>query len=149
MSPADVSALDAGRRARLAAHVDACEDCRTQPPALDRIAVRLDRDAVDVDAAALSRLVALRLHPALQRRAWQRAFLRLLLALIPLPAVLAYDIYVLGVAYDVVRSLLPTAVAAYLVLSYGALLLLLFALTYAAVPLLVARDRALRAPLAI
>ncbi len=40
----------------------------------------------------------------------------------------------------------PAAVAAYLVLSYSALLVLLFALTYAAIPLFLARDPIRSAP---
>ena len=54
-----------------------------------------------------------------------------------MPGVLAYNAYVLRLAYDLLSTLLPTTLAAYMVISYGAFLVLLFAATYAAIPLLV------------
>jgi hypothetical protein len=61
-----------------------------------------------------------------------------LASLLPLPGVLAYNAYVLQAAYSLASTVLPTALVAYLVLSYAAFLTLLFALTYAAIPLLLA-----------
>lgn len=98
----------------------------------------------DIDVAALSRHTFARLQPELQRQAiaagWRRVAMGVLLALLPLPLVLAYNAYLLRLAYDFLSTLLPATLAAYLVLSYGASLVLLFATTYAAIPLLVQRS---------
>ncbi len=131
-----------GHRA-LAAHVEACDACRLDTPAVDLIAARLATVNVPIDAAALSQRTMLRLRPELQRCAnaalWRRATIGVLLALLPLPAVLAYNVYLLHMAYDVLLALLPAAVVVYLVASEAALLVLLFAATYAAIPVLLAR----------
>ena len=136
---------DAVRRGthRLAAHVEACDACRVDVPAVDRIAARLSAATVPIDAAALSQRTIVRLRPELQRCAsgslWRRAAGGVLLALLPLPAVLAYNVYLLRMAYDALLALLPAAVAVYLVGTEAALLVLLFAATYAAIPILLAR----------
>ena len=132
-------------RDRLTAHATECEDCRQEPLPLDRVGTVLDAVAVNIDAPALSQQALRRARPELERLAlvcaWRRALVGVLLALLPLPAVLAYDAYVLRIVYGVASALLPAAFAAYLVLSYAALLVLLFATTYAAIPLLVVRGR--------
>jgi hypothetical protein len=129
----------------LTAHAEHCDECRTAPLPLDHVATLLDAGSVDIDASLLSRRVLPRLTPQLQRRAavihWRRVAACVLLALVPLPAVLAYDAYVLRVTFAVVSTLLPATLAAYLVLSYAAFLLLLFALTYASIPLLMQHNR--------
>ena len=63
----------------------------------------------------------------------------ILLALLPLPAVLVYNAYLLLLAYDIERTLLGATFATYLVLSDAALLILLFAATYAAIPIVLVR----------
>lgn len=128
--------------AQLAAHSADCSECQNTPLPLDRIAAVLEATVPAIDAAALSRQTFAQLRPELQRRAlalgWRRMAVGVLLSLLPLPLVLAYNAYLLHVVYDLLSSLLPAAIAAYLVLSYGAFLLLLFATTYAAIPLLMA-----------
>jgi len=57
---------------------------------------------------------------------------------VPLPAVLAYDAYLLRVAYGLISALLPAALAAYLIFGYAAFLVLLFATTYATIPVFLA-----------
>lgn len=137
---------DDSDRQVLTAHVDDCELCRADPPPLERIAAVLKASAVPVDAPALSLRTLARLQPALARRAsaalWRKAIAAVLLALVPLPAVLAYDAYLLHAAYAIVSSLLPAAFAVYLIATYTAFLVLLFAGTYAAIPLLIARGHA-------
>ena len=132
--------------ARLSAHSADCVECKNMPLPLDRIAAVLEAAVPAIDAAALSRQTFVQLQPELQRRAlaggWRRIAVGVLLALLPLPLVLAYNAYLLHVAYDLLRNLLPAAIAAYLVLSYGAFLLLLFATTYAAIPLLMVHQPA-------
>jgi hypothetical protein len=134
----------AGRAARLAAHAAVCDECRSGPLPLEHLVTLLNVDAVEIDSSGLSRRALARVRPALQRRALAASGRRVLLSLLPLPAVLAYDAYFLNVVYHAVAVLLPAALAAYLVLSYGAVLVLLFALTYAAIPVLVMRGEAPR-----
>ena len=93
---------------------------------------------VIVEPATLSAraLPRLRRELRLMRPVAYRAVVsRLLRALLPLPAVAAFDAYVLRLAYSYGAILLPGAVVAYWVWSYAAVLVLLFALTYAAIPL--------------
>jgi hypothetical protein len=136
------SAGTAGTATVLDAHVAECEDCRATPPPIDRIAAILNTSIVAVDATALSCRTLARLQPELARRAgtglWRKAAAALLLALVPLPIVLAYDAYVLRVAYELASALLPAAVAAFLIFGYAAFLALLFATTYATIPLFLA-----------
>ena len=47
----------------------------------------------------------------------------------------------MSLAYDYLSILLPATIAAYLVLSYAASVLLLFAATYAAIPVLLVQRR--------
>ena len=132
--------------AQLSAHSADCAECKNTPLPLDRIAAVFEAAVPAVDAAALSRQTFTRLQPELQRRAlagaWRRIAMGVLLALLPLPLVLVYNAYLLHVVYNLLSSLLPAGIAAYLVLSYGAFLLLLFATTYAAIPLLMAHQPA-------
>ena len=129
------------RLARLSTHSADCAECQDAPLPIDRIAALLDGPAPNLDAAALSRHTFVRLQPELQRRAmvigWRRVGVAVLLSLLPLPLVLAYNAYLLRLAYDLLSILLPTTLAAYLVFSYAAFLVLLFATTYAAIPLLI------------
>lgn len=127
---------------RLAAHVDDCDACRDQPPPLDLISAALSRSQPAIDAAMLSARTLASLQPELARLAsrawWKRVAAVLLPALLPLPLVLAYDAYLLRLAYGVLTWVIPEPVATYFVFSYAALLVLIFAATYAAIPLLVA-----------
>ena len=141
MSDLDRDAVEPGSGV-LERHVAECVDCQSASPALKPIAALLDADTVSVDAAALSRRVFLCLQPEIARLArrdlWRKVVVALCLALLPLPLVLACDAYVLGVAYQLVSALLPATVAAYLIFGYAAFLVLLFATTYAAIPLFLA-----------
>jgi hypothetical protein len=131
-------------RDQLTTHAADCDDCRRAPLPVEHLGDVLAANAVGVDPTRLSQLALARVRSELElcaRRAfWRRVAAGILLSLVPLPAVLVYDAYVLRVAYDLVCVLLPPGLAAYLVLSYAASLALLFALTYAAIPLLVERS---------
>jgi len=139
------------RRARLTAHSAGCPECREAPLPLDHLASLLEDTRPDIDAATLSRHAFARLQPELQRRAvligWRRVAVGVLLALLPLPFVLAYNAYFLRLVYGYLSVLLPATIAAYLVLSYAASLLLLFAATYAAIPVLLVGRRSRAAAL--
>jgi hypothetical protein len=130
-------------RGALAAHLQACEACQATAPPIDRLVTLLDASVVEINAAALSQRLLLRAQPELQRRAaWvfgRQVAAAVMVALLPLPAVLAYDAYLLGLIYDVVSWLLSARIASFFVGSYAAFLTLLFALTYATVPVLLAR----------
>lgn len=130
--------------ARLAAHAADCDECRRAPLPLDELGTLLCANQVDIDAGGLSRRILARVRPELERRAshasWPQVLAGVLVALLPLPAVLAYDVYLLSEVYSLASLLLPAGVAAYLVLNYAAFLVLLFALTYAAIPVLLMRD---------
>lgn len=138
------------QRAVLDTHVAECADCRTAPPPTARIAALLDAQAVGVDAAAMAQRTFTLLQPEIGRLAtqamWRKVVAALLLALLPLPVVLACDAYLLGVAYQVASTLLPATVAAYLIFGYAAFLVLLFATTYATIPLFLAGRRATQQP---
>jgi hypothetical protein len=138
------------RHARLAAHSADCDECREAPLPLDHIAACLDTAVPVIDASTLSRRTFARLQPELRRCAtligWRRVAICVLLASLPLPFVLAYNAYLLRLAYDFLSALLPATLAAYLVLSYAAFLVLLFATTYAAIPLLVVQRPIERPP---
>ena len=125
-------------------HAEHCDDCRNAQLPAEQIAELLGSDTVSVNAGALSQQTMLRLQPVMERRAafalWKRVAACVLLALLPLPAVLAYDAYVLRMLFQLVSALLPATVTAYFVFSYAALLVLLFALTYASIPLLLHHD---------
>jgi hypothetical protein len=96
-----------------------------------------------VDTAAMSHNVMALARPVLQqnaRAAWRRQVIAaLLVATLPLPVVLLYDAYLLRLLYGAIGTLLSTTVAAYVVTTYGAILALLFSLTYAAIPISLAR----------
>ena len=107
--------------ARLTAHSADCAECENAPLPLDRIAAVLEATVPAIDAAALSRQTFAQLQPELQHRAlavgWRRMVVGVLLSLLPLPLVLAYNAYLLRMGYDLLSSLLPAAIAAYLLVT--------------------------------
>lgn len=125
-------------------HAGDCDDCRSEPLPLAAIARGLAAYAVPLDVAALSRRVTAALRPELARLAsawfWQRLARATVAALLPLPLILLLDVFALRFVYDWASTILPAALATYLVVSYAAAQLLLFAATYAAIPLVLARD---------
>jgi hypothetical protein len=134
---------DAPPAAPLAAHAAECEACQSAPLPIDRIAMLLDGAEVSLDTTVLSARVMVRLRRELTLAGgvpWRAVVSALVRALPALPAVVACDTYALRTAYVLGKAILPAPLVAYVVLSYGALLLLFFGLTYAAVPVLVARQ---------
>jgi hypothetical protein len=131
-------------RDALVEHVESCSDCEGEALPLAELRTALRCETIGLDSAVLSQRVAAMIAPELARMA-ARAFRRrvalgVLLALIPLPAVLAYDAFVLRTIHAVLSFLLPEALVAYLVASMGLSILLLIATSYAAIPLLVHRQ---------
>jgi hypothetical protein len=146
----DTDAHGADRQQRLAAHVADCESCVASPPSIQRIAAALDAGADPPQPGLLSARALARLRPELEHLAsmawWRQVAACVLLASLPLPAVVVYDAYVLRALYDLLLAVLPSGVAFYVLASYAAILLLLFALSYAAIPILLARPAGHRAP---
>lgn len=75
------------------------------------------------------------------RRASLRAFVRpLVVALLPLPLIVAANVVIAGALYALLSLALPAVVTTYLVAQYVLFVLLLLGLAYAAVPVLVDRQ---------
>jgi hypothetical protein len=133
------------RGSRLAEHVDECAACRAESLPLDRLSLLLAEDEVPVDTEALSCRALVQLRPELRAnasRALQRRMVRaLLVSVVPLALVLGYDVFVLGLLHGLLQHFLPSGLATYIVFSQFALISLLFAATYAAIPLLVLAHR--------
>jgi hypothetical protein len=127
----------------LRAHARECEACAAEPPALEAIAAALDQGVAQsrgggtVAPAVLA--AAAPLLAVYAKRAYRKRLVRsYLLTLGPLPLVVAFDAYMLGEAYDVLSRWLPAPMVAWMLVAYAGVLLLLCALTYAALPLLLA-----------
>lgn len=129
-------------------HIRECEDCRHADLPAEALMAALEDDSPTVDASALSLRVLAASRPILSRRArrlwWQRVALAAAVGSLPLPLVLAWDGYVLRSLHVLMSTLLPTPVATYVVVTYGAILMLLLGATYAAIPLLTPRRDAFR-----
>lgn len=128
---------------RLRQHVEDCEPCRQEPLPIDRIDALLGSSRPDIDLASLSAqafTVAQRaLHAVALRRFWRQVVAVIAVALLPLPAILAYDAILLQLLHTAVSSVFSGTMATYLVFTYASALLFLFAASYAAIPVLMAR----------
>lgn len=126
-------------------HVEECGECQSHRDTLARAAALLASSQVPVDAEQLSQRAMFWLQPALDGNAadamWRRALTALTLAVAPLPLVLVWDSYLLRLGYAVLQSIMPGTFATYVLVSYSALLTLLFAATYAAIPIALGRHR--------
>lgn len=134
-----------GRGARcLAEHVANCPHCRTEAVDPARVAGLLDPLPAGLKVTLLSQQTLAALRPELARRSlirWRRRVaVSVLWAMLPLPLILVYDAYVLRTAYELLQAVLPSGVALYVLATYTSVLSLLFALTYAAIPILLARS---------
>jgi hypothetical protein len=103
------------------------------------LATPLVRPDNDLASAALSAL-----RPAMARRAAanlrRRVFVGVLLAVLPLPFVIAYAGYVLQALYLPISMLLSPDVAGYVASVHVLFLALLFGATYAAIPMILSRS---------
>ena len=113
----------------LADHCSACEDCRGAALPVAELSAVLDRGALTIEPARLSAHALAGVVPLLHARAqaafWRQLVRALAAALLPLPLLVVADWWLLGRVYDVAAAWLPSAVAAYLVLSYAASLVVL------------------------
>jgi len=127
----------------LAAHARECDECRAESPALAQLRSLLDAGGAEPDAAPLTQHALASLIPALRVRAqaafWRRLVRVLSVALLPLPLILAADVWLLGHVYALAAAWLPSTLALYIVISYALSALAVIGITYAAIPLLLAR----------
>ena len=68
------------RRSVLEAHAAECDECGSDAPALDRLAMLLNRSAVRIDIAALSQRTLAVLKPELARQSRRVLMQRVLIA---------------------------------------------------------------------
>jgi hypothetical protein len=126
------------------AHLAGCDACAAAASALGRVRTAFAADptappspmlAPRVLAAARPVLAARRRHAA--RRALAAA---LVAALLPLPLIVAVDVWALQMIYGGLSRFLSPTVSLYLVMNYAAVLALLGTLTYGAIPFLAERQ---------
>jgi len=129
---------------RLQEHVDDCDSCRTQGLPLTQIDAFLASSRIELDATVLSRQAFAAAQVALQtvalRRFWRQVVAVVVVALLPLPVVLAYDAVLLRLLHAAASWVLSGTMANYIIFLYASSLLFLFAASYAAIPVLMARS---------
>jgi hypothetical protein len=118
-------------------------DCGSCAAHVAGVRALLDGAAVPPMPSAWATRVVAAARPVLERRAealfWRQLARVLVAALLPLPAIVLADLWMLGRAYALIAAWLPASIAAYFVLSYAATLVVLLSGVYAAIPLLLAR----------
>ena len=139
MTESEVQPIDA-----LSKHAGECSECRIEPAQLTALGTALRAAPLNLEAAVLSRRVLQMVAPELARLA-ARAFRRRValgigLALVPLPAVLVYDAFVLRTIYALLSAVLPSALAAYFIGGMALSAAFLIAASYAVIPLVVDRQ---------
>jgi hypothetical protein len=125
-------------------HVASCPHCRSEADALGRLAATFASARVPAPSPALALRVVAAARPLLAARrrytARRAVATALAAALVPLPLILLVDAWVLRAIYDGLSRFFPAALSFYLVGNYAAVLALLGALTYGAIPLLAERQ---------
>jgi predicted anti-sigma-YlaC factor YlaD len=129
--------------ATLAAHLAGCDECRAVERELGALAAALDHEVAEPPRHATAHV----LHAAqpllarhAQRELWRRSARAVAAALIPLPIVLVANLLFVRTVYVWMESVLPVGVSLFLIGNYAALLALLLAAIYGAIPLLAARQ---------
>jgi hypothetical protein len=126
------------------AHLATCEACGFEAAALGSLATAFAAHRVAAPSPELETRVLGAAEPALaarRRHAGRRALAAAgAAALLPLPLILMIDLWAMQAIYDGLSRLLPATVSFYLVVNYAAVLALLGALTYGAIPLLAERQ---------
>ena len=129
----------------LRAHAEQCDECSAQPLPLDGLARVLGEQHAVVVPSSLSQRVMAAAVPLLAVNAANAYRKRLIagvaLSVAPFPLLVFFNLYLLREAYELLSHWLPVAFVAWLVIGYAAALLLICALTYASLPLLIARAR--------
>jgi hypothetical protein len=142
----DVSVLRAFGRplpADAEAHARTCAQCRELAPALGDVSAALAAAAPGVPAGLTARVLSAAepLLAANAARAARRRLVRALAAgLVPLPAILVLNFWLVRTGYDLLTRFLPETLSLYVVTNWVGFLALLLALTYGAIPFLAARQ---------
>jgi len=121
------------------AHLAACARCAADRADLHALAGVLAASRVPEPPAALSSRVLGAAGPPLARHArrvlWLALARALGVALLALPALALADALLVRTAYEMLSAVLPSTLSLYIVAYYAAMLTLLFALTYGAIPI--------------
>lgn len=130
-----------------AAHVKTCGRCQREERIIRALSQVLAEDTVPEPAPALTQRVLAAAAPVLagydvpRIKAYRWRLARALsAALLPLPAILVVDTYVIRGLHAALSMLLPAFLTTYVVFHLAALMLLAVTLTYGAVPLLADRQ---------
>jgi hypothetical protein len=129
---------DAGRQ-----HAATCERCRRELDGVRKVSARLAAWVPEEPSPALGHAVLRAAAPILaqaRRARWRDVARAVAAALVPLPLVVVFDVLLVRRLHAALAVLLPAGLSAYLVFNYAAMLAVLVALTYAAVPLLAERQ---------
>ena len=130
------------------AHLAACPRCGAERAAVEGLERTLAAAPGPTPPPGLAPGVLGAAEPLLarnaRRAAWPTFARALAAALLPLPAILLFDFYLVRAAFALLTTILPTALGAYLAFNYAATLALLLALTYAAIPIFVEHQVRLR-----
>ena len=133
--------------AEVTAHLDACPRCALETSHVRCVMGLLDAMPAPPSSPALGAgvldaaapLLAVNAH-RLPAAAWRRLAAAIAVAIIPLPLILFIGWEALSAANRLLATVLPAGVSFYLTATHAALLALLLALTYGAVPLLAAHQ---------
>jgi len=129
---------------RLREHTEECESCHQAPLPIDRIDAVLRASPLQIDVGAMSAQAFTAaqhtLHSMTLRSFWRQVAAVVVVALLPLPVIMAYDAFLLQLLHTAVSTLFSGPMATYIVFTYAASLLFLFAASYAAIPVLMARS---------
>jgi hypothetical protein len=126
-----------------AEHVRSCARCAAEAETASALRRHLAAAPPLLSSGLSARVLAVAapVLAANARRAARRRLVRAIAAaLVPLPLIVALDAVVLRGAYRLLAGLLSPALSLYVVVNYGALLALLLALAYGAVPVLAERQ---------
>jgi len=131
----------------VATHLDTCSRCAIEAPHVRRVTGLLDAMPAPCASPALglqvldaaAPLLAVNAH-RLPAAAWRRFAAAIAVAILPLPLILFVGWETLSAANRLLATVLPAGVSFYLVATHAALLALLLAVTYGAVPLLAAHQ---------
>jgi anti-sigma factor RsiW len=129
------------------AHLAACPRCGTDVPHVRRVSAMLDTIPAPTAAPDLGARVRHAAAPLLAANAvrlpavaWRRFAAAIAVAVLPLPLVLFVGWEALSTVNRLLSAVLPERLSFYLVATHAALLALLLAVTYGAVPLLAAHQ---------
>jgi anti-sigma factor RsiW len=130
------------------AHLAACPRCTAEQGHVRDLARALAAGPAPVPPVELSARLLRAARPLLDRNARRAAWVALAralaAALVPLPAILFADAFLVRWAYGLLAGVLPAPLGLLVVVNYAATLTVLLALTYAAIPILADRQVRLR-----